>query len=44
MVQLGRFLPLEFRLNPDPGKLIMDEIGETIMENGGNLAVAEKTA
>ena len=34
MVQLGRFLPVKFRLNPDPGKLIMDKIGETIMENG----------
>ena len=44
MVQLGRFLPLKFRLNPDPGKLIMDKIGETIMENGDIWAAAEKTA
>ena len=43
MSQLRGFLTLNYVLNPDPGKLIMDKIGETITENKDNLAPAVET-
>ena len=40
MMQLKGFLPLKFKLNPDPVKLTMDKIGQTISKNGDILGAA----